>query len=353
MKRIAIYIIGVMSVLIAEAQTTFRTSELQRLAKELKINTGQLQEGYNYLTNGGLALTVHLQNNMIDHIGLHLFTEEIRQMNNSSIFDFLERYFLQLKYPPTVKTAAMMIRDDEFRFETGSMKTLNELRLTDDFSYQYDNHRYMVQWQREGRKLLAVSFPVEYQLISGENKIEAEQHILPDIQQTTAADNVETTSMSANGENYILKEFSNRLYYIGRRLVASSRYPAETAANMMLSAKTNGDYQLNITQVSYGFKHSTAEVDLKQWITYCSNNGCQLYFGTESVDKKGNVKAVVIAVNTAENYNHVLTVSIPAKVIASKQGTVEANLYPYIPTQNIRTLFGTYGKSNPKTYVSK
>ena len=78
-----------------------------------------------------------------------------------------------------------------------------------------------------------------------------------------------------------------------------------------------------------------------------------LYFGTESIDKKGNVKAVVIAVNTAENYNHVLTVSIPAKVIASKQGTVEANLYPYIPTQNIRTLFGTYGKSNPKTYVSK
>ena len=152
MKRIAIYIIGVMSVLMAEAQTTFRTSELKRLASELKIDVDQLQEGYNYPTADGLNLTVHMQNGMIDHIGLHLFSEEIRKMDRSSVFDFLERYVLQLKYPPMVKTAAMMIRDDEFRFEYGSMKTLTELRPSDNFSYQYDKRRYQVEWQRDGHQ---------------------------------------------------------------------------------------------------------------------------------------------------------------------------------------------------------
>ena len=352
MNRIAIFIIGVLSVLMAEAQTTFRTSELKRLASELKIDVDQLQEGYNYPTADGLNLTVHMQNGMIDHIGLHLFSEEIRKMDRSSVFDFLERYFLQLKYPPMVKTAAMMIRDDEFRFEYGSMKTLTELRPSDNFSYQYDKRRYQVEWQRDVHQLLSVSFPVEYQLISGENKIEAESHILSDIQQTVA---VNDSALTANNtaETYIMKEFSNRLYFMGKKLVSSGRYPAETAANMMLSTEAKGDYCLNITQLSYGFKKSVIEVGLKQWITFCRNNGCKLYFGTENVDKKGNIEAVIIAANTAENYNHVLTVSIPAKVIALKQGTIEARLYPYIPTQNVQTLFGAYRKSNPKTYVSK
>lgn len=353
MKRIAIYIIGVLSVLMAEAQTTFRTSELKRLATELRIDKGQLQEGYNYPTADGLSLTVHMQNGMIDHIGLHLFSEEIRKMDRSSVFDFLERYFLQLKYPPTIKTAAMMIRDDEFRFETGSMKTISELRLTDNFSYQYDKRRYKAEWLREGRKMLVVSFPVEYQLISGENKIEAESHVLNDILQTSVVADETYADVNITGETYILKEYSSRLYYMGRKLVANSRYPAETSANMMLTTEAKGDYQLNITQVSYGFKKSVVEVGLKQWITFCRNNGCKLYFGTENIDKKGNVEAVVIAVNEAENYNHVLTVSIPAKAIAMQKGTIEARLYPYIPMQNVQSLFGTYRKSNPKTYVSK
>lgn len=353
MKRIVIYIIGVLSVLMAEAQTTFRTSELKRLATELKIDTGQLQEGYNYPVAKDLNLTVHMQNNMIDHIGLHLFSEDIRKMDRSSVFDFLERYFLQLKYPPTIKTAEMMIRNDGFRFEYGSMQTLTALRSSDSFSYQYDKRRYKAQWRREGHELLTVSFPVEYQLISGENKIEAESHVLNDIQQTTVVADEVPADKNSKGDTYIMKQFSSRLYYMGRKLVANSRYPAETAANMMLSTETKGDYQLNMTQVSYGFKKSVVEVGLKQWITFCRNNGCKLYFGTENVDKKGNVEAVVIAVNEAENYNHVLTISIPVKVMELQQGTIEARLYPYVPTQNVQSLFGTYRKSNPKTYVSK
>ena len=92
---------------------------------------------------------------------------------------------------------------------------------------------------------------------------------------------------------------------------------------------------------------------LRQWIAYCTASGCQLYYGTEGLGPKGEVQAVVLAVNQAENYNHVLTVSIPASVIGQRQGQVEARLYAFVPTHNVTNMFANYRKSNPKSVVSR
>ncbi len=353
MKRTALYIIMCLVVaLTATAQMAFRTSELQRLATTLRIDTSRLHDGYNYLSVDNQPLTVHLQNNELDHIGLSLFSEEMRQMSQTPVFDFLERYFLQLKYPPSEKTAAEMIRDDAFRFERGSLRTIGTLLPTDNFEYHTDGHRYVASWSRNDNPLLVVSFPVEYQLLSGKTKIDAENHILSDIRQTAIVhtpDNMETQQ----NDHYIVESCTNRIYFVGKRLVASSRYPAETVANMMLSTEMKGSVMLRLTQVEYGFRKSTAEVDLKQWITFCRNTHCQLFFGVDNIADDGTVEAVVLAVNREENYNHVLTVTVPADVIAAQQGTVEARLYSYVPTQNVRNLFGAYQKSNPKTFVTK
>jgi hypothetical protein len=87
---------------------------------------------------------------------------------------------------------------------------------------------------------------------------------------------------------------------------------------------------------------------LKQWITFCRNSGCQLYFGVDHVEKDGTVSGLVLAVNEQENYNHVLTVEVPMAVLAQKSGRVEARLYPYIPTHNVKALFAKMKTSNEK-----
>lgn len=353
MKRTVLYIIMCLSVaLSATSQTAFRTSELQRLASTLRIDVSKLHEGYNYLTADRTPLTVHLQNDLLDHIGLSLFSPEMRQMSQTPVFDFLERYFLQLNYPPSEKTAAMMVRDDEFRFEKGTLQTVGELLPTDAFNYRFDSHRYVVSWSRNDSLLLVVSFPVEYQLMSGNSKIDAENRILEDISQTAIVHTPDDLKTQLY-EHYMVKTCTNRIYAVEGSLVADAHHPAETVANMMLSTEMKGSVRLRVTQVEYGFRTSTVEVDLKQWITYCRNTHCQLYYGVDSFGDSGSVNAVVLAVNTEENYNHVLTVTVPADVIATQKGTVEARLYSYVPTQNIRSLFGAYQKSNPKTFVTK
>lgn len=353
MKRLVVYIIMcIATVFYVSAQTQFRTAELERLAKVMGIDKQAMPDGYCSVMAKNQWLTIHSSNKTVDHIGLRLFADDIRTLDPSPVFDFLERYFLQLQFPQGEKTAALMARDDEFRFECGSLQTLSELKLTDTFVYHCDNHRYIATWSREDHELLCVSFPVEYQLMSGENKIEAENHILDDIRQTAIVHTPDAVDAQSN-DYYIVESCTNRLYSVGDKLVASSRYPAETAANMLLSTEMNGKVLLNMTQLAYGFRKTSAEVDLKQWITFCRNSRCQLFVGIDRVDDNGNVEAVVLAVNKTENYNHVLTVTIPAEVIGMQQGIIEARLYSYVPTQNIRNLFGDYRKSNPKTFVTK
>lgn len=332
----------------ASAKTTFRTAELGRLAQALALDVEALPEGYSHPVAKGLRLTVHQTAQTVDHIGLCLFSEEMRQMDHSPIFDFLERYFLQLKNPPQAKN---MIRDDQFKFLTGSLETVEKLLPTDGFSFNYDKHCYQATWSRQDSTLLVVSFPVEYELISGENKIEAEDNLPADIRTTKVV--VPSDKPTPKDEHYLSEDFTNRLYLSNDELVLSDRHPVESAANMMLSLQTAGDFTVQMTQLSYGFKKTVFEVPLKQWIAFCQKQGCELYFGLENLSDNSEVDGVVIAVNNAENYNHVLTFRIPSEVIESKSGTIEARLYPYVPTHNVLDMFAAYRKSNPKTFVSK
>jgi len=352
MKQSILYIIICLTVVLpVSAKTSFRTAELERLAKVLELDTDLLTEGYSHPTAQGCSLTVHQSEQTIDHIGLYLFTEEIRQTGKSPVFDFLERYFLQLKYPPLLKSTSNMIRDDQFKFLTGSLGTVSEILLTDVFSYSFDNHNYQATWSRNDQPLLSVTFPVEYELISGENKIEAEDNLLADIRSTKV--DVSKEKPFSKNDHYLSKDITNRTYLQRGKLVSDVHHPAESAANMMLSLHTEGSFNIKITQLCYGFRKTVFEVPLRQWIAFCQSHGCELFFGIEDVSDEGSVNGVVLAVNESENYNHVLTVNIPTDILDSKSGTIEARLYPYVPTHNVRNLFAAFRKSNPKTFVSK
>ena len=240
-----------------------------------------------------------------------------------------------------------MIRDDEFFFVTGPLATVDRIQPSDDFTYDYDQHHYRATWSRNGRTLLSVFFPVEYELISGENKIEAENNIMTDIQKTAITKDVVDEKTNSSGF-YLVPDLSSRLYFDKGQLIVNGLLQEQSAANLMLTTAVDGDYRLAMTQVSYGFKKTTADVSLGQWISFCKNNGCQLYFGIDHVGQDGSVNGIVLAVNQTENYNHVLTVRVPMSIYDQRKGTIEAWLYPYIPTHNVRDMFAKFKSTNRK-----
>ena len=334
--------------LLAMSQVSYRTSELKRLATVLSLDeTAIASDGSHYLTAANKPIVVRVADGTVNHIGIRLFSEEMRSLEKSPILDFLERYFLQLSYPPKSVTAANMVRDDQFRFLQGSLASVSTLQPTDGFSYSFDQNQYVAVWTRNGAALLEVSFPVEYELISGENKIEAENNIMADIQKATIAKDT-VNEKNNRSDFYLVPDLSSKLYFNKGQLIVNGLLQEQSAANLMLTTAVEGDYRLAMTQVSYGFKKTTADVSLGQWISFCKNSGCQLYFGVDHVEQNGTVCGVVLAVNQTENYNHVLTVKVPMSLLDQRKGTIEAWLYPYIPTHHVRDMFAKFKSTNRK-----
>ena len=334
--------------LLAMSQVSYRTSELKRLVSVLSLDESAIaSDGSHYLTAANKPIVVRVSNGMVSHIGIRLFSDEMRNLEKSAILDFLERYFLQLSYPPKSVSAANMVRDDQFRFLQGSLASVSDLEPSDGFSYSFDQNQYVAVWTRNGSALLEVSFPVEYELISGENKIEAENNIMADIQKTAITKDIVDEKSSLSGF-YLVPDLSSRLYFDKGQLIVNGLLQEQSAANLMLTTAVDGDYRLAMTQVSYGFKKTTADVSLGQWISFCKNSGCQLYFGIDHVGQDGSVNGIVLAVNQTENYNHVLTVRVPMSIYDQRKGTIEAWLYPYIPTHNVRDMFAKFKSTNRK-----
>lgn len=352
---------------VGEAQTpqptiAFRSATLQRLATGLKMPTNTLCEGYNHLTLDGRNITVHLTAGEIDHIGQSLFPDEMKTATTTLLLNFLERYALELRMPEANKTAALMLRDDKVTFNFGTLATFSALKGDEAFAYTKQLGQYTCTWSRNDKKVLELSFPADYQLLCGQNKIEVEKQLEADLNRAPVADTTfvqpDTAALAPTaqqqffirtGGTYLDNRLNANLYYervdsATFRLLADASFPAESCANLMLCPATSGHYTLNIEQQLYGYESKQLSVPLGQWLAYCQQTGCQLYFGVESTTDN-TVKAIVMAVNTQADYNHLLTFSVPFAVIEQQQGAIEAKLYSFVPMHNVRNIFGKYKKT--------
>ncbi len=349
------------------ARPSYRLPEFKHLVTMLRIQEDSLCEGKNYFHTGKMKVYVDVRKNLVADMGYVVFSDDLKAAANTPILNFLERYFLLLDYPKPDHTRQKMLQEDRFRFITGNSNTLRELLPTDEFSYNGQRRIYEAAWRRDGRTLLSVSFPAEHQLISGEDKIQAEANFQNDALSATIPEvagvseeeltpTLQKDYFIMKGSTYMNNKLNSDLYYHKQegayRLLASVSHPMESAANMMIGTDYNERYNLKVSQVLYGFKKKTYDLPLRNWIAFCRNNGCTLYYGIESMDEQ-TIKATVIAVNTAENYNHLLFVNIPLSAIDTGRGDIEAKLETYIPMHNVLNIFAKYRKvknKNKKMY---
>ena len=347
----------------------YRSEALHQLATSLRLVADSIPEGYSSKTIDGNPLSLVKQDGMVAHIGYRLFGDSVRSSSRGDVLNFLERYFLQLMYPG-VRTQSQMHRDYKTSFTKGGISDVKRILPDDAFSLNIESGKYGVAtWSREGKPYLVFSFPMDYTLLSSEDKLEAEAGFESDLMKAPSKPELPPSPdvsvltptrqrdfMILKGNPYIDKRLNSDTYYqiIEDRpvLVLDITHPAESSANMMLNAATGGDFTLDVKQTLYGYKQALFQVSLSQWLSFCQSQGCQLYFGVEKV-LSTEVRASVIAVNEMEGYNHVMFVRIPLKAIDDQKGVIVAQVHAYVPMHNVANLFEKYRKNRnkePKIY---
>ncbi len=293
----------------------------------------------------------------VTHIGVPLFPSVRKEGTLTMLFNFTERYMLELLLLNNQQERRDKMKEDQTLFGTGSLSALFPLKDSLQISVSTDKqNRHRIEWKQEEPTLFSFSFPAQYELILGMDKPELEERLPEELKSTLIPTDIEITpdpeQLSATpqkeyyihkGNNYQIAALSSDLYYKKeesnfRLLNDPVLHPGETLANIMLSVAAQEDYILEIEQVKYGNKKEHYSLSLKQWITYNLRSGGELYFGLESLSKE-SLTATVIMENRLLGYNHLLHFQIMMPDLEAGKGNIPAVLHTYIPIHNISDLF--------------
>ena len=110
---------------------TFRSETLATAAKVLELaQLDTLPQGTSYVAHGDVMLSLSRYTNRIEHIGRRLFAPQLRQLNPSPVYDYLEYAWLD----HTFKLSDNPFLYQNLKFEDGNWKQLEQVTDSVPFS---------------------------------------------------------------------------------------------------------------------------------------------------------------------------------------------------------------------------
>lgn len=157
----------------------FATKRLALLAKSTGIlaNDSLISNGKDtvYYFHDRLLHVKKNQEGHICHIGYSLFNQSLRIQNPSIVYDFIERYLLELDLLSSDTERQQRNRLDKVVIQGDPTKFLSSNNENEKITINNEiNHKYFVLWER-GKRQLAMEFNADYQLILGANDLELEE----------------------------------------------------------------------------------------------------------------------------------------------------------------------------------
>ncbi|MDO4160247.1 MAG: hypothetical protein Q4D41_07315 [Prevotellaceae bacterium] len=296
------------------------------------------------------TLTIRVNEwNEIEHIGLLLFHPELRKINPSPIYDFLERYLLAMNSVPQESEYGIKLRWANVYFAVGNAQTAMMIDTTATFTENHvDLHVYKTSWNIGRKKILEMSFDMNYQLLTGCDAIELESNLFSNLRRFKAKpltkQNItfpnNATSFTLKGNYFISPLIRNDLYYKRQntndewKLLWNKDIPSRTLSNLMLKPETD-NVNVKIKLDKYGLRTDSVTTNYRAWWQLCINEGCSPYFGMKG--KTGNIyHGTVFMVNRLGGYLHLLSINIPEYVIDKPDKYIaNARIYCYIPLHNV------------------
>ena len=337
----------------------YRTLKLQGMAEQLAGKGIRISEEGLYPA-GGLCSgkQVEMKRDIfgrVGFIGLRLFDATVQTKYASPVYEFIERYFLELLLLADPDAVALKLEEDKVDLTfngtpyAGGMWNLPDriaaLNANTAFALNADMERYTVGWQLPDGTLKMV-FPKQYELIVGADKMEMEKGLMEELARANALPNeMDTVDIAGlepsprkgyyirKGGHYLANEMHSDTYYreIGNGkavLVFDAALPAESLANLFQEGWCGDDRRvmIQVQHHCYGNRKVEFMLELPQWVAYCKQHKCDVYFGMEQSDGT-TLKGTVIVVNPDLGYNHMLYFECAADLFTRLRPHVDAVLY--------------------------
>jgi hypothetical protein len=314
----------------------------------------------------------------VEHVGVPLFSDMMRLLQPSPVYDFLEFAVLNWKY----KVNPNQLYLSKVIFKTGSWDTLLRYQLNEcECSIENrEDKLYIVTWRREDKDVAILGIPIEYELLNNDTRRNMERAFTMDLKNSkpyvakscSAVVSEESLSIYGTeglfvvpGKSYIIDLLNQNVYYklttvyetadtvINNKPVTMSmeavlpvvvidpEFPAETFANLMMcDDASTPEVMMELDFHLSNYHREKVTIPLSQLKAFCRQQGCNLYFACDGVQKE-KIRGVMFASNLSKGYNHLFSLRVPTEQLTSATPVVQADVYLYIPPVDKDKLFGT------------
>lgn len=347
-------------------QAGFHTKLLAEMGKSIGyVPDHSLPEGaHNAGSYKGLPVVAKYdKRHNVTNLGIRIFSPKMKEAYASDVYDFLERYFLEL-LTWNKTTIKQKMDDDKVMFVNGSPSTLSKINENTPYSINKVEHKYYeVSWKNEsGKAILTIAFPINYELILGmpQNEIANTMYDRivgsPKYTGTVSTDSLEYLEKSIYRTFpvswYQLKDVNNALYFNKSRneyrLLTDAAYVNYSATNA-LQQPTKCNNPVSVEQSVYGFKTLNYTVTLSQLINYFHSADLKTYAAIEE-EYDDAVKVLIVAESKDLGYNHILNIIVPRNFITKPNAELKCKMSAFIPTHNVKNLYQQYVNKPKKKF---
>lgn len=358
---IGIALLGLVFTTEAQSGAWYRTQLLQQLGEANRLTLTPPPANISVVVGSckGYPVTAEWESGIVSHLGIKLFEPEMKQAINKPLCDFAERYLLEELSCESPEEWERKRISDRVTPSGSPYSVIGQHEL--HFSINSpESGKYELCWENtNGQTLYTLTLPANWELISGEHKIEMENNLRQRLMKhpidgklprTPKASRLEKTTTKGvvvyKRGHYMIPQMASALYYreekqgeeIGYTLLEEPKYAAESLINLLSVPALAQNYTVQITQQKYGFTSESYTLNLSRLVSFCLDNGCHPYVGIEESNEH-EIVAALLMVNPDWGYNHILKVTMKKSEIGRKNGALKATINAYTPTHNLETLY--------------
>lgn len=361
---------------------TFKAERLRKAAEVLGIqclpDTLEYNQSVEMTTKDGRKISLRTdRQGVVEHIGIPLFSDVMRTLQPSPVYDFLEYAVLNWKY----KINPNQLYLSKVIFKKGNWDTLLSQNLQ-EASCSIENMEdklYVVTWQQEEKDIACIGVPIEYELLNNDTRRNMERIFLKELsgykrsveRKAIPVVNEEDLSLYGveglfviPGKSYIMSWLNQNVYYqfttvcetvdsvINNKpvtlrmesvlpvVVNSEEYPSETLANfMMCEDESVPDVRMEMTVHLSNYHNHKVSMPLSTFREFLKEKGCDMYFACD-IERKGIIHGMMFASNLPKGYNHLISLNMDVSQLREEYPLVKADMYLYIPPLEKSKLFG-------------
>lgn len=180
-----VIVISLLQIVGIAAQRRYQYASLKHIATSLQLSSelDTLRNGMSTYTYRGKPIRVCIDGDCINHIGYELFPLTINHQSFSTIYNFVERYLLDLHLNLGKENISSRLEQDGVSFYQGSFDLMLSFvgkKKLNVLLEELDGKVCKMTLSSEQNTCVLV-FPIEYDLLHSTNMLESEINIVEDL----------------------------------------------------------------------------------------------------------------------------------------------------------------------------